>query len=147
MVEGSDCSVLDLIWSKSGDDLISCGSDGVMRIWSLQTAQQTETLEAHTERCWAISGQEDLSLIISAGGDGQIVCWEDCTEAVREEEQKNLIEQHMQMQTMNNMMQTKQFKKALEIAVRLGKPGAAMNALKVPLFVYFHNLTIYSGNE
>ena len=42
---------------------------------------------------------------------------------------------------------TKKFKKALEIAVRLGKPGAAMNALKVPLFAYFHNLTIYSGNE
>ncbi|CBY32112.1 unnamed protein product [Oikopleura dioica] len=129
-LEGSDCSVLDLIWSKSGDDLISCGSDGVVRIWSLQNAQQTEALEAHSERCWAISGQEDLSLIISAGGDGQIVVWEDCTEAVREEEQKKLIEQHMEMQTMNNMMQTKQFKKALEIAVRLGKPGAAMKALK-----------------
>jgi U3 small nucleolar RNA-associated protein 13 len=122
---------LDLIWSKSGDDLISCGSDGVVRIWNLQNAQQSETLEAHSERCWAISGKEDLSLIISAGGDGQIVVWEDCTEAVREEEQKKLIEQHLEMQTMKNMMQTKQFKKALEIAVRLGKPGAAMNALKV----------------
>ena len=54
-LEGSDCSVLDLAWAADGQNIISCGSDGVIRTWDLRTALPLEAIEAHTERCWAIT--------------------------------------------------------------------------------------------
>ena len=54
-LEGSDCSVLDLVWGAEGTNLISCGSDGVIRIWDCATALPLEVIEAHNERCWGIN--------------------------------------------------------------------------------------------
>ena len=54
-LEGSDCSILDLNWTKDGQGIVSCGSDGVIRVWDLKTAQATDVIEAHDDRCWAIS--------------------------------------------------------------------------------------------
>lgn len=129
-LEGSDCSILDLNWTKDGQGIVSCGSDGVIRVWDLKTAQATDVIEAHDDRCWAISNNMDMSMILSCGADSQIVCWEDVTEELKDEENSKLIEEAKNIQTMNNMIEKKQYGKALTLALRLGKPRAAMNALQ-----------------
>ena len=42
-----------------------------------------------------------------------------------------MIEEAESLQKMQNMIQTKQYSKALEIALRLGRPGNAFDTLKL----------------
>ena len=44
---------------------------------------------------------------------------------------QKMIEEAESLQKMQNMIQTKQYSKALEIALRLGRPGNAVDTLKL----------------
>ena len=44
---------------------------------------------------------------------------------------QKMIEEAESLQKMQNMIQTKQYSKALEIALRLGRPGNAFDTLKL----------------
>ena len=70
-----------------------------------------------------------MSMILSCGADAQIVCWQDVTEEVREEEQQKMLEEVENIQNMENMIQSKNYTAALTLALKLGRPGAALNAL------------------
>ena len=85
-LEGSDSSILSLVWNETGDRLISTGSDGIIRLWDLGRAETTDVLEAHDERCWSLIKMKDS--IISAGADGQVIIWEDISETVYVEQQQ-----------------------------------------------------------
>ena len=86
-LEGSDSSILSLVWNETGDRLISTGSDGIIRLWDLGKAETTDVLEAHDERCWSLIKMKDS--IISAGADGQVIIWEDISETVYVEQQQD----------------------------------------------------------
>ena len=86
-LEGSDSSILSLVWNETGDRLISTGSDGIIRLWDLGRAETTDVLEAHDERCWSLIKMKDS--IISAGADGQVIIWEDISETVYVEQQQD----------------------------------------------------------
>ena len=68
-------------------------------------------------------------MVLSCGADAQIVCWLDVTEEEREAEQQKMIEEAAAIQNMENMIQSKNYSKALTFALRLGRPSAALNAL------------------
>ena len=44
-LEASDASLLGLLWNEKGDGVISCGSDGVIRLWDLVKNETTDVLE------------------------------------------------------------------------------------------------------
>ena len=69
-------------------------------------------------------------MILSCGADAQIVCWENVTEETRREEQAKLLEEAQNLQKMSNMMANKKFGSALTLALRIGRPAAAFEALK-----------------
>ena len=85
-LEGSDSSILSLVWNETGDRLISTGSDGIIRLWDLGGAETTDVLKAHDDRCWSLIKMKDS--IISAGADGQVIIWEDISETVYVEQQQ-----------------------------------------------------------
>ena len=128
-LEGSDSSILSLVWNDKGDGIISSGSDGVIRIWDILKAEATEVIEAHDERCWSLTRLQDN--LLSSGADGQVILWEDISEEVHSDEMKKMMEEAETLQKMNNMIHNKQYAKALELALRLGRPGNAFDTIKM----------------
>jgi len=132
-LEGTDGSVLSVSWSGKGDTIISTGSDGVMRVWDLAKTECTEAIEAHEERCWSLtqlnpSDENDQSMI-TCGADGKVVVWADISEEIWEEEREKMMQKAADLQTMSNLVQTKQYGKALKMALRLGHPGQALDTI------------------
>ena len=70
-----------------------------------------------------------MSLILSSGADSQIVCWENVTEELIEEQNAKMLEEAQNIQNMENMLHNKNFSAALELALRLGRPSTALRAL------------------
>jgi len=129
-LEGTDGSVLSVAWSSKGDAIVSTGSDGVMRVWDLAKTECTEAIEAHEDRCWSLTrlNTTDQSMVTS-GADGQVVVWADISVEIYEEEREKMMQKAADLQTMANLVQTKQFGKALKMALRLGHPGQALDTV------------------
>ena len=70
-----------------------------------------------------------MSLILSSGADSQIVCWENVTEELIEEQNAKMLEEAQNIQNMENMLHNKNYSAALKLALRLGRPSAALRAL------------------
>ena len=81
--------------------------------------------------------------MVTCGADGQIVVWSDISEEIWEEgtffqlkletklilEREKMMQKAADLQTMSNLVQTKQYGKALKMALRLGHPGQALSTI------------------
>ena len=61
-----------------GDQLVSGGADGTLKVWSPQTRTCECTIEAHEDcRVWALATYDGK--VVSGGGDGTVRVFEDVT--------------------------------------------------------------------
>lgn len=51
------------------------GSDGLVKVWTVRTGECVATLDAHTERIWALTTSRDGEVLASGGGDSLICFW------------------------------------------------------------------------
>jgi len=65
-----------LAWSPSGEQLISGGSDGMLRWWEVQSGHCVQVREAHQGAVQALKVSPDGSRLASCGDDGAIVLWD-----------------------------------------------------------------------
>lgn len=70
----------------SGMQLVSSGSDGLLKIWTIKTNECDTTLDNHTEKVWALAVRKDQKYIASGGADSVVNFWEDITREEQEEE-------------------------------------------------------------
>lgn len=70
----------------SGMQLVSSGSDGLLKIWTIKTNECDTTLDNHTEKVWALAVRKDQKFIASGGADSVVNFWEDVTREEQEEE-------------------------------------------------------------
>ena len=60
-----------------GSHLISAdhNEDGAIRLWDLKTGACLQSFQGHKGKIWAISATEDLSFLLSLGGDRNLFKW------------------------------------------------------------------------
>ena len=84
--------MLKVSFITSGLQLISSGSDGLVKLWNCKSNECVATLDNHTEKIWALTVRKDEKFVASGGADSLINLWQDCTieemeASVKEEEE------------------------------------------------------------
>lgn len=148
-LEGHVNSVLRVQFMHRGTQLITAGSDGLLKVWSLKRKPGDEcvcTIDAHTDRIWTmftvqeggnttsdtiVSGLESSpssssssssTLIVTGDASGTVKIWRDISERVAAESLARRDQQLLQEQELSNMMLRKDFKNAAHLAMQLGQP-------------------------
>lgn len=102
--------------------LISSGSDGLLKLWTIRTNECESTIDGHHDKIWALDLSQCGNALFSGGADSKISVWRDTTkekdDALREAEEHNILME----QKLSNHLRHKQYEKALEIAMELDKP-------------------------
>lgn len=82
-------SVLCLSWVSQGQQLLSTGSDGLLKLWTVKTHECVQTFDEHENKAWAMAISEDEKKVVTGGEDAVLVVWKDVTQ---EEKDKALEE-------------------------------------------------------
>jgi len=131
-LEGHDTSVLRLDW-VGGGQIVSSSSEGLIKVWWVARQECTSTLDMGESKVWALATHLDSEgvLCITAGsGGGKIAEYKDTTEEGEKEkqaEQDMIVVQH---QKLNNLLQDKQWGKAVRLALKLSQPFTALKIIK-----------------
>lgn len=68
--------------------LVSTGSDGLIKLWTIKSRECINTFDKHTDKVWALAVRTDESEFITGGSDSLIARWEDYTLLEEIEQQK-----------------------------------------------------------
>jgi U3 small nucleolar RNA-associated protein 13 len=120
--EGHSNSILRVGFINSGLQVVSAGSDGLMKIWDLKRNECLATLDEHSDRIWALVIQNDGDRIITGDASAIIKIWKDSTddeiaEAIRIQDDILVKEQELQV-----FLLRKDFKNAVILAMNLEQP-------------------------
>eukprot|EP00092_Neocalanus_flemingeri_P090038 GFUD01114021.1.p1 GENE.GFUD01114021.1~~GFUD01114021.1.p1 ORF type:complete len:465 (-),score=190.35 GFUD01114021.1:10-1404(-) len=131
-LEGHDTSVLRLDW-VGGGQLVSSSSAGLIKAWWVARQECTATLDMGESKVWAMATYLDTEgvLCITAGsGEGKIAVYKDTTEEQEKEKQADQDMIVVQHQKLNNLLQDKQWGKAVRLALKLSQPFTALKIIK-----------------
>lgn len=122
--------------------LISSGSDGLIKLWTIRTNECESTMDGHDDKIWALDLSPCGTALFSGGADSKIAVWRDTTkerdDAVRVAEEQNILME----QKLSNHLRHKQYEKALEIALELDKPNQVLRVrCAICLLVFFSHTT------
>jgi U3 small nucleolar RNA-associated protein 13 len=91
--------VLKLAFISSGMQLLSSGSDGLLKLWTIKTCECVQSFDHHEDKVWALAvAPGDDSIVATGAADGLVNMWSDTTGEVEEEaradaEQRLALEQ------------------------------------------------------
>lgn len=120
--EGHANSILRVGFINNGLQVVSAGSDGLMKIWDLKRNECLATLDEHSDRIWALAIQNDGDRIITGDASATIKIWKDSTdeeiaEAIKAQDEILVKEQELQV-----FLLRKDFKNAVLLAMSLDQP-------------------------
>jgi WD40 repeat protein len=72
MLTGHSAAVTAVAWSPDGKLLATADSDGMVKLWSGETASVKSSWQEHTSRVTGLAFSADGSLLASAGADGKV---------------------------------------------------------------------------
>ena len=78
--------MLKVHFLNHGNQLISTGSDGLIKLWSIKSNECVGTFDEHDDKLWALCVSKDEMKFVSGGADGKLIVWKDVTEELYEEE-------------------------------------------------------------
>jgi WD40 repeat protein len=55
-LEGQECSVLNCAFINNSTQIVSSGTDGVIKVWLIKSGEVVSTLDKHAARVWALTG-------------------------------------------------------------------------------------------
>ncbi|KAJ1024684.1 hypothetical protein NDA13_004611 [Ustilago tritici] len=115
-------SVLKLSFLSQGMQLLSCAGDGLVKLWNIKQEECESTIDAHDDKVWSIAVGKGEGWFISAAGDGSMKLWQDTTQEEKEDERKGREEEVRLEQQFGNMLQKRDWRNAIEVALRIGQP-------------------------
>lgn len=120
--EGHSNSILRVGFINNGLQVISAGSDGLIKIWDLKRNECLATLDEHSDRIWALAIQNDGDRIITGDASAIIKIWKDSTddeiaESIKKQDEILVKEQELQV-----FLLRKDFKNAVLLAMTLDQP-------------------------
>uniref|UniRef100_A0A8C1WDL6 Transducin beta like 3 n=1 Tax=Cyprinus carpio TaxID=7962 RepID=A0A8C1WDL6_CYPCA len=93
---GHDASVLKIIFVSRGTQLVSSGSDGLVKLWTIKTNECVKTFDAHQDKVWALHGGSKDDLMVTGSADSTITLWKvsppDVSYAVRFSSDSDVLE-------------------------------------------------------
>ncbi|KAK7588272.1 hypothetical protein V9T40_005517 [Parthenolecanium corni] len=119
---GHDFFVLNCAFFNNGTQIVSCGNDGLVKVWTIKNNECVSTLDKHASKVWAIAVSSDENKFVTGGTDSKLVFWRDTTEESRLEEIKTTRERVEQEQHLSNLLQWEQLLDALQYAITLDRP-------------------------
>lgn len=120
-----DCdetSILRGEFISKGLQILSAGSDGLIKVWNIKTSDCATTLDKHEGRIWTIAVAGNEMNFYSGGSDSQLIRWKDVTVEKKTEVVKVAQESILQEQELMNLLRERKLLKALKMALRLEKP-------------------------
>lgn len=117
-------------FNKNHPQLLSCGADGLIKIWDYKLGEIIKSLDNHDQRIWAMDLKNDGEEFITADADGKISQWKDNTEEEvkqREQQAKDKVEQE---QSLSNFIRNKDWSNAFLLALTLDHSMRLYNVVK-----------------
>ncbi|KAJ7651679.1 U3 small nucleolar RNA-associated protein [Mycena polygramma] len=105
--EGHTNSVLRVDFLNMGMQLVSSGSDGLVKLWN-----------------WALAVSHDEKTVVSAAADS------DCTEEQEEEKQTKRADLVLKEQDFLNYLELNDYRRAIQLAISMGQPGRLLSLFK-----------------
>jgi len=65
---GGNKALRSVVVTKDGKRAITCGEDGAIRVWDLETGKESKELKGHTKFVWQLGLSADDKELISSGG-------------------------------------------------------------------------------
>ncbi|KAL7978984.1 hypothetical protein Chor_015008 [Crotalus horridus] len=131
--EGHDASVLKVIFVSEGGQVLSSGADGLLKLWTIKNNECVKTLDAHDNKVWALHANKKDDTLVTGSTDSRVLLWKDVTQTELEEDQAKQEEQILKEQQLANLLQKRQFLKALGLAISLDRPHTVLTVIKAIL--------------
>ncbi|XP_039211517.1 transducin beta-like protein 3 [Crotalus tigris] len=131
--EGHDASVLKVIFVSEGGQVLSSGADGLLKLWTIKNNECVKTLDAHDNKVWALHANKKDDTLVTGSTDSRVLLWKDVTQTELEEDQAKQEEQILKEQQLANLLQKRQFLKALGLAISLDRPHTVLTIIKAIL--------------
>ncbi|KAI4370195.1 hypothetical protein MLD38_018569 [Melastoma candidum] len=73
--EGHTAMVLRASFLTRGTQQVSCGGDGVVKLWSVRTSECISTCDEHEDKIWALAVGNKTEMLATGGVDANINLW------------------------------------------------------------------------
>ncbi len=120
--EGHANSVLRIGFMNSATQLVSAGSDGLIKIWDIRRSECLITLDDHVDRIWALNVIEDGAMLVTGDASAHIKFWQDVSSQERAQELQRNDEILLKEQELQILLLRKEFPKAVLLALSLEQP-------------------------
>lgn len=120
--DSDETSILRGEFISKGLQILSAGSDGLIKLWNIKTSDCATTLDKHEGRIWTLVVASSEMNFYSGGSDSQLIRWKDVTVEKKAEVLKVAQEGILQEQELMNLLRQRKMLKALKLALRLEKP-------------------------
>ncbi|KAG8688034.1 U3 small nucleolar RNA-associated protein 13, partial [Ceratobasidium sp. 423] len=128
--EGHTNSILRLSFLTHGTQIVSAGSDGLVKLWTIRTEECVATLDAHEDKVWALAMSADERTIVSGAADSRIVVWRDSTEEEQLEKEEQRAKGVELEQNFTNYLALNDYRNAIQLALAMDQPGRLYNLFK-----------------
>ena len=119
------------LFVRRSAQLVSSGSDGLVKLWSLRTSECVSTLDGHEDKVWALDAVEDGGRceLLSGSGDSQLVRWADVSEERQRDASAAQAQELLAQQQLSNALRAREFGAAVRAALSLRQPRAPGGAV------------------
>ncbi|KAJ1556792.1 U3 small nucleolar RNA-associated protein 13, partial [Cladochytrium tenue] len=118
--EGHLNSVLKVQFVSLGMQLLSAGSDGLVKLWTIKD----------NSCIWALAAPKSERLFVSGGADATFTVWEDFTSQAEEEESRDTELRVEREQELSNCLARKDFVSAVVLCMELDQPFRLLRVLE-----------------
>ncbi|XP_045464733.1 transducin beta-like protein 3 [Harmonia axyridis] len=125
-----DSSVFKVDFISNGNQILSCGGDGCIKVVNVKDQEIRLCLAEHNAKIWAIAVNKEESMIVTGDADSTLIKWKDMTIQKRMEKFQEAEMQVAEQQKLDNYLQSRKWKKAIKLAIRLNKPFKALQIIK-----------------
>ena len=123
--------MLKLAFISSGMQLLSSGSDGLLKLWNIKTSECVDSFDGHEDKVWALAAAPgDDSVVATGAADGLVNIWSDSTGALEDQARVENEERLELEQQLANALRSRDVRKAALLALRLDHPAKLLQVVK-----------------